>query len=268
MISRLSSFFKKKKDIHPVLKTEASKVTSIVFISLHKCATSFFTKTVFKELKELTLVDYQSYQYQHDDEIMPSIREKGYLYAVLRLYDRDHPGYHLTDTLLDIANLENIKTIFWVRDPRDILVSLYYSFGFSHPFSPNQMIQKHQHERRKKIQDMELDEYVLKEAPNLKWKFEQIDRLRQQLPNHLFLRYEEMVHDFEPFFRTLSSYTGINQNLYDDMLTQTRPNQDEDINSHKRSGKTQGYKEKLKPETIEELNKILATTLKKFNYAI
>jgi len=268
MIRSLSSFFKRKKDIHPMLNTEDINATSIVFISLHKCATSFFTKTVFKELQKLTLVDYQSYQYNHEEEITPIIRSKGYLYAVLRLYDRDHPGYHLTNTLLDTANLKNIKTIFWVRDPRDILVSLYYSFGFTHPFSPNRMIQEHQHERRKKIQTMELDEYALKEAPNLKWKFEQIDRLRQQLPNHLVLRYEEMIHDFDPFFKTLSTFTGINQNLYDDMLHQTRPNKDEDTSSHKRSGKTQAFKEKLKPETVEELNQILASTLKKFNYTI
>ena len=174
MISRLTSFFKKGKDIHPSVKTDTSSEQSIVFISLHKCATTFFTNTVFQELQGLKLVDYQSYEYTHEADlsIKPTIHSHGYLYAVLRMYDREHPGYKLTNELLKISNLKKVKTIFWIRDPRDILVSLYFSFGFSHTLSPNSAIQVHQLERREKIQKMDLDTYVLHEAPNLKWKFE------------------------------------------------------------------------------------------------
>ena len=50
------------------------------------------------------------------------------------------------------------------------------------------------------------------------------------------------------------------------MHRQTRPNENEDAGKHKRSGKTQAYLEKLKPETIEALNSLLAPTLKKFGY--
>ena len=264
----LSTLFKKKKDIHPPLKEKTNNATSIVFISLHKCATSFFTETVFKELKSLTLIDYQSYQYHHEDEIAPIIHKNGYLYAVLRLYDKEHPGYDLTKKLLISSRLKKIKTIFWVRDPRDILVSLYYSFGFSHPFSPNKAIHTHQIERRERIQKMTLDEYVLSEAPNLKWKLDQIDRLRHKLPDHLYIRYEEMIHNFDLFFKTLSDFTGIEQNLYEEMYQETRPTICEDVSQHKRSGKTEAFREKLKPETIKELNHIFAPTLKKFEYEL
>jgi len=268
MINKLTTLFKKGTDIHPSLKEGAENATSIVFISLHKCATKFFSHTVLKELKELKLVDYQNYEYLHEEKIDPIIRPKGYIYAVLRLYDRDHPGYKLTHKLIDPSHLKKIKTIFWVRDPRDILVSLYYSFGFTHSESPNQKIKEHQHQRREKIQKMTLDEYVLYEAPNVQWKFEQIDTLRQQLPNHLFIRYEEMIHDFDSFFQTLSDFTGLDKKFYDEMHRQTRPNENEDTSKHKRSGKTQAYLEKLKPETIEALNSMLAPTLKKFGYVV
>lgn len=268
MINKLTALFKKGKDIHPPLKENGKNTTSIAFISLHKCATSFFSRTVLKELKELALVNYQSYEYLHEEKIAPIIKPEGYIYAVLRLYDRDHPGYKLTNELINPSNLKKIKTIFWVRDPRDILVSLYYSFGFTHPESPNQIIKAHQHQRREKIQKMSLDEYALNEAPNLQWKFEQIDNLREQLPDHLFMRYEEMIHNFDPFFQTLSDFTGLDKNLYKQMYQQTRPNESEDTSKHKRSGKTQAYLEKLKPETIEMLNSILAPTLEKFGYVV
>lgn len=270
MINRLISFFKKGKDIHPSIKTDTSGEQSIVFISLHKCATTFFTNTVFQELQGLKLVDYQSYEYTHEADlsIKPVIHSHGYLYAVLRMYDREHPGYKLTNELLKISNLKKVKTIFWTRDPRDILVSLYFSFGFSHTLSPNSAIQAHQIERREKIQKMDLDTYVLHEAPNLKWKFETMYTLMQQLPEHLFLRYEQMIDDFDPLFEQLSDFTGLDKSLHNKMLMQTRPNETEDVTQHKRSGKTGAYKEKLKPETVEVLNDILSPTLKKFGYVV
>lgn len=270
MLHNLNKLFSKRINIHSSTKTNTSDEQSIVFISLHKCATTFFTNTVFQELKDLTLVDYQSYEYTHEADltIKPIIYSHGYLYAVLRMYDRDHPGYKLTNELLKTSNLKNVKTIFWTRDPRDILVSLYYSFGFSHGLSTNSDIQAHQVARRKKIQKMDLDTYVLTEAPNLKWKFETMYEMMQQLPNHLFLRYEEMIEDFDPMFEQLSDFVGLNKSLYETMHAQSRPKQTEDVKSHKRSGKTGAYLEKLKPETIKEINTVLAPTLQKFGYFV
>ena len=270
MIQKIATFLNKGIDIHPPKKIEKENTQSIVFVSLHKCATTFFTNTVFKELKALQLVDYQTYEYTHDANlaIKPKIHPHGYLYAVLRMYDKEHPGYALTNELLQISNLKKVKTIFWTRDPRDILVSLYFSFGFTHTLSPNTLIQAHQQERREKIQSMDLDTYVLKEAPNLKWKFDTMYEMMQQLPEHLFLRYEEMINDFDPMFEELSDFIGLDKSLHDTMMTQSRPKQTEDVNSHKRSGKTGAYLEKLKPETIKKLNAILAPTLEKFNYVV
>lgn len=268
MINNLIDLFKPGKDIHPPIKENGKDATSIAFISLHKCATAFFSHTVLKELGELSLVDYQTFEYIHEGKIAPIMKTEGYIYAVLRLYDKNHPGYALTKKLIEPSKLKKIKTIFWVRDPRDILISLYYSFGFTHSESPNQKIKAHQRRRRKKIEAMTLDEYVLDEAPNLQWKFEQIDSLRRQLPNHLFIRYEEMIHDFDAFFQALSDFTGLNPNLYEMMRRQTRPNESEDTGKHKRSGKTEAYLDKLKPETIEALNSMLAPTLVKFGYVV
>lgn len=270
MLNKIINFFKKENDIHPSVNHNTSDEQSIVFISLHKCATTFFTNTVFQELQGLKFVDYQSYEYTHEADlsIKPVIHPRGYLYAVLRMYDQDHPGYTLTNDLLKTSNLKKVKTIFWTRDPRDILVSLYFSFGFSHTLSPNSDIQAHQLQRREKIQKMDLDTYVLTEAHNLKWKFETMYEMMQKLPNHLFLRYEEMIEDFDPMFEQLSDFVGLNKSLHEKMLNDSRPQKTEDVNSHKRSGKTGAYLEKLKPETIKELNKILAPVLKKFNYVV
>ena len=92
--------------------------------------------------------------------------------------------------------------------------------------------------------------------------------MMQKLPNHLCLRYEETIDDFDPMFEQLSDFVGLNKSLHEKMLAQSRPNQTEDVSSHKRSGKNRAYLEKLKPETIKELNNILAPTLEKFGYVV
>ncbi len=268
IIDKIVNYRKKGINIHPPLKKGGEDVTSIAFVSLHKCATTFFSGIVLKEVTDLALVDYQTYEYRNDANIQPIIMEKGYIYAVLRLYDKDHPGYKLTDDLVSPAKLKKIKTIFWVRDPRDILVSLYYSFGFSHGESPNAKIREHQRRRRERIQKMTLDEYVLSEVHNIKWKFEKIDALRDELPNHLFIRYEEMIHDFETFFAALADYTSLDGKLAEQIYRQTRPNKTEDPTKHKRSGKTGAYLDKLDTATIDELNRVLEPTLKKFGYEV
>jgi hypothetical protein len=56
------------------------------------------------------------------------------------------------------------KPLFMIRDPRDKLISQYYSFGFTHGISSEPSIQTSQRAIRKKITTMSLDEYGLLNA--------------------------------------------------------------------------------------------------------
>jgi len=89
--------------------------------------------------------------------------------------------------------------IFFIRDPRDILVSSFYSFGFTHCLSPVKEIRERQEADRKNIQTLSLDEYVIKNMDNSLKNFETIDRLSTSCEHCIILKYEDMIENFDHF---------------------------------------------------------------------
>jgi hypothetical protein len=195
-------------------------------------------------------------------------RKYGYAYGVIRILDKNHPSYEITARLLKKENLDEKKVIFFVRDPRDILVSMYYSFGFTHPWSPHLEIRAYQEERRKKIEKITIDDYAIQTAPGLKEKFAAIGLLRKWAADGLLLRYEDMVNNFEEFYRQLGGFVQLDGSVKDEFFRQTRPRETERPGDHKRKGQPGDYLQKLKPDTIRRLNEILENTLKEFGYEL
>ncbi len=66
-----------------------------------------------------------------------------------------------------------------IRDPRDILVSSYYSFGFSHGFSSVQKIKDIQKERRIIIQSKTIDEYALENSDRILTNFNTLNKAQR-----------------------------------------------------------------------------------------
>ncbi len=253
-----------KKYINKVFGKD--KKRSIAFISFHKCATSFFSSYILKQANGLEQVNYASQLYNSGSGINSTIEKEGKIYGVIRILDKKHPSYHFIDHFLSDPALDKIDIIFWTRDPRDILVSMYYSFGFSHGFSDIQSIRAYQEERRERIRQMTLDEYVLDEAPIMREKFEVMKHIMERRDSHILLSYEEMINDFDSFFRKLSSLIPLDTTTKKKIYEETRPKTAEDRGQHKRKGSVGAYKEKLKEETIIKLNKKLWPILTYFNY--
>src|SRR5690606_27516283 len=81
--------------------------------------------------------------------------------------------------------------VFIVRDPRDILISGYYSFGGSHKFSPVAEIAQIQQRTRTRLNQMTLDEYAIRQAPaNLRY-VETVLSLASACERGTLLRYED-----------------------------------------------------------------------------
>ena len=256
--------FSKAIDLH--IKESLSANKSIAVISFHKCATSYFSSEILNKSKTHEFIDYQTYQYNHDKKIKPIINLTGYIYGILRIYEPEHPGYDLTMSLLHHKHIKKINTLFWIRDPRDILISMYYSFGFTHGLSDNPGVRSYQIKRRDFIQKLSLDEYVIHEAYRLRKKFEIMIKLIDSCPNTLVLKYEDMIHRYDHFYKSLSKVISLDDEMYEKIYDKTRPKHKEDKDSHKRSGKTGAYVDKLKEETITELNSIFCDPLNKLKY--
>jgi hypothetical protein len=158
--------------------------------------------------------------------------------------------------------------VFFVRDPRDILVSAYHSFGFTHGFSPVPEVRLRQEKNRDKIAAMTLDQYAVDGAAQQVEHFETIDTLARACPRSVILRYEDMIDDFDRFALQLQHHVPLDPFVISQIYKRSRPRDQEKQASHRRSGRTGGFRRKLQPATIEALNERLAGILQVFNYPL
>ena len=175
-----------------------------------------------------------------------------------------------TDTLL--AATPSLFRIYHVRDPRDMLVSEYFSFGWSHPSGGaegDELVQ-----RRKEIQEMSIDDYVLNQPEFSSWPLE--EKLRPLIERALnpeteiLVKYETMVTRFpvwvagviQPFGFRLPRIAAAR--LAWRYRNEFRP---AGKGAHKRAITPGDFRKKLRPDTITILNKRFAEALEKFEYS-
>ncbi|MEM6551663.1 MAG: sulfotransferase domain-containing protein [Planctomycetota bacterium] len=158
--------------------------------------------------------------------------------------------------------------LFFVRDPRDILVSSYYSFGMTHALAKLDAIRELQEERRRLVREKTLDEYVLYAAEKQNELFRVLYDLSNACARSVILRYEDMVNRFDSFAGDLERYVSFKVGVVQSIYEKSRPKEKEDLTSHRRSGQVQGFRQKLRPETIAALNEQLAETLALFGYEV
>jgi len=182
---------------------------------------------------------------------------------------------------------EKYDIILNLRDPRDVLVSMYYSFCYSHPGEIEGYTGY-----RKTVADNGIDNFVLmlidKNIPdylkfygtgdpntmgNVKERYERYIYNLIGKPNVIFVKYEDMVSDFNKWLSNIIVPFGITSNsILFKYLVYINKNsfakQRENVWNHKRKVVSGGYKDKLKSNTVKELNKRLERILVTLNYEI
>lgn len=161
------------------------------------------------------------------------------------------------------------RRIFHLRDPRDILVSEYYSFGWIHPAHREDMA-----ERRRQIQEMSIDDYVIRQPEESRLP---VDKKYAVLEDYQFddsretvVKYEQMVTQFPQWcYRVLVGAGFRNPTWMTARLAWKYRNefktQGESL-THKRRITPGDFRDKLKPATIEILNERFEKTLTRFDY--
>lgn len=166
--------------------------------------------------------------------------------------------------------LRHARKVVIIRDPRDMLVSLYYSVKYSHRYAG---IQTPQYQAlvdaSREAAEMDIDEYCIAYAwrfNSLFWQLSMV--LRDQ--NALVLRYEDFIYDKFKLAKDICHWCGLN--ICDERIRElasaydTIPKKDEP-RAHIRQAHPGDHKRKLRPETIEVLNASLANILGAFSYA-
>lgn len=247
---------------------------SIIHFSVNKAATQYVKRILGRCASECGLVNVamHDYAFQTNFPYLDSLsaeqmrayqhvfRPLGYFYAVFG------------GMLQGVPELERYRMVLVLRDPRDVLVSSYFSVAFSHA-APGEDSDKLDGftELRTRALASSVDEYVLAESDRvlenyMRYKSLLIDRY----PGAYVTKYEHMTEDFAGWLRALLSYCELDVSpplfarLVEEHLAK-RPRQ-ENIHQHTRKGKPGDYREKLQPQTIARLNQKFAPVLNAFDY--
>jgi hypothetical protein len=243
---------------------------SVYFYTLHKCASTLFGSYVLKNVKRLRLVDYAARISRGDPVECVTFKEKGCIYGPIRL--STSPGSVIYTRLVEPASridfIRDKIAVFLIRDPRDILVSAYYSFGYTHKFSIVKEIADRQRRTRELIRSKTIDAFALETANATLKRFHIIDRLSQACNRGIVLKYEDMIYNWEKFSSGLTKYLDIDRKTLRRTFDLSRPLEKENETAHRRSGKPGAYRDKLLASTVETLNIIFAPVFKRFYYEL
>lgn len=261
-----SFLYWRTQPIHQLYKGSLQGKTnkkSALFFTVHKSASTFFN-WYLKELAAETghiYVDVNGYfgtqgpkgliAQQQPEFINKVFRKTGFIYGPLRNY-------------IPVTHIEDYPVVLVLRDPRDVLTSQYFSIKNSHPMVTPELIA-----RRKKALQSTIDEHVLSQADRfVKTYTEYLDNIYGK-KNVLFIKYEELIVNFKTCLQRINVHCGLG--LTEEQINKLDKSDSfkkktEDQYTHIRKISSGDHKEKLKPETIEVLNKKFDGVLKRLNY--
>ena len=176
--------------------------------------------------------------------------------------------------LRGIEDLENYAVVLMVRDPRDILVSEYYSIAFSHSRpAKNSNKDARFTARRTYARGVDINEYVRNRCTTVASVFDDYRKYLLDPYKHVHItKYEKMISDFRCWLRELVDYCElpVDPLLFEKLVqNQSKKAPTKERPTHqKRSGKSGDYQRKLDKETIAYINDVLAVNLRYFKYSI
>lgn len=235
--------------------------------ALHKSGTMFLYQ-FFKRLAERQQYHFYSANNNPPNELdeassvsSASSAQTPYCCCPLRTFE--------TNTLSSQST--NLFRIFHVRDPRDMLVSEYFSFGWSHPTTESQGTELS--DRRKEIQEMSIDDYVLNQPQFSSWPLEEKFRplVERDLSHQseVLVKYETMVTRFPVWVADVIRPFGFRfPRIAAARLAWKYRNEFKPTGktSHKRAVVPGDFRRQLRPQTIAVLNDRFGDVLEKYGY--
>lgn len=255
---------------------------SVLIYTVHKAASMFLHRLTAEIAAELGISYYSINGDQHFDAIK-SESWKGFI------EDENRAGCFgpiragaAEPSIPD--DLQSYSVILHLRDPRDVLTSLFYSHVYSHARAPGRFNPSDRH--RKHWEREGIDRYVLAKAPTT---FETYRELCERLVNEdnvRFVKYETLVLDYSEWLdeylsafahfdpptkrflhviRYAESFSRIRQRLYKKHRREFSVSA-ENVHQHKRQITPGDHQRKLSAQTIQELNLIFRDVLATLGY--
>jgi len=250
--------------------TARQDLPSVLFFTVHKAA-SIFSAAVCRRIAEhsgYVGADFMSYLFSggrvtgelfEPGPLAAEIyRKKGFFYGPFRHFHEAIPW------------LAEGRIILHVRDPRDVLVSSYYSLAYSHyvPSAENPNKAARILAARQRALTDGVNAHVLENAEGIRLLYQTYaDSLLSVRSTHLS-RYEVMVCDFRAWLDEVSHAMGLalSSGFLDRIAAETSFKVSENATRHKRQVIPGDYVRKLTTGTISELNRTLQSVLATYGY--
>lgn len=163
------------------------------------------------------------------------------------------------------------RTILLVRDPRDMLTSLYFSLASSHG-PPGEAVGSELatrfFEQREAVNRQGIDAFALENADAVIGQFRTVKRKLREIAHRRY-RYEDIIFDKLAWARDMLDYLklSVDPAVVERAVATNDVRPDvEDPAQHIRKVAPGDHVDKLAPETIAELNEKFARILKRYEY--
>ena len=134
-----------------------------------------------------------------------------------------------------------------LRDPRDVLTSAYFSFGYTHGLPITKAKRDDFLTWRNEVASQTLDEFVLSVKDDWLRMYTYYCQNLVGKPNVLLVRFEDMVTNFDSWLNSIIEFLNLEVN-------QTKIAEIVNRSSQKQI-KTKDYRKALQPNTINILNR-------------
>ncbi len=195
-------------------------------------------------------------------EVNAAFRPKGYAFG----------GFRSLPGALALPPFAADHTVLLVRDPRDMLTSLYFSLAYSHR-PPGQGfgggLAATFEAQRREANSLDIDAFALNNAGTVAGQYRRVERKLSKIAHRLY-RYEDIIFDKLAWAIDMTDYLGLA--VAPAVLERAAADNDarpevEDVSQHVRKVTPGDHVEKLKPATIATLNAQFAPILAKYGYA-
>ena len=245
-----------------------SAKSALIVHGLHKSATTFLFQFFAEICRQIEVPIFSVHNQPPDHFTIDAAIDHSFVLCPARSFETKQYAF---------PDLESKRHLFQVRDPRDVLVSEYYSIGWRHSvegWSQEDL------QRRALIRTLSVDEYVLRE-PEIS-KYPLLERYEPLLKTLLvdghqqigIAKYETMVTDFASWLAPvlhaldIDCVAPVNEQLIPFLLNKYQDDfrPDSGTAGHKRNVTPGDHRNKLSIATIETLNQRFEKVLSALDY--
>lgn len=247
-----------------------ASVEAFFIFGLHKCGSTLLNKIFVDICKHCEIPSISIPEIAFKQGMPTHLWEKCQSLNSIVVDGYCHRGFrHYPQFLNDNKLINQRKKILLVRDPRDAIVSAYFSFAKSHTLPKSGKLLDDITKSRQLLRNIPLEDYALTKAVNVKKAF---NIYHDNLSHNSLLKiykYEDIIFDKYNWISEMVEFLGFSisneqilsiANMHDILPSS------EDENQHIRKVKPGDHIDKLSLECISRINKILADVLERYNY--